>query len=161
MVADTQMRSITKQLGRRLRQLRVAQRLSPGVAAAQLGVGVSTLYHWESGLTPPTFPNLLAAAKLYQVDEAALFFFLGNPRHNLFELLRVASPHDLDALQPLIEKRVGKTVDAILVEHAEAQKRRRSSNKRVVARPVSPRKRRKGEPESERQSRVKQLGSRR
>ncbi len=107
--------SVMKAFGARLRQLRHEQHFTKmeNVSAA-LGLEQTTLYAHERGTATPAFVTLLALAHLYKVDEAAMFIYPGTHlRHDLWELLRLASYEDLLALKPTIEKIVGRKAESL------------------------------------------------
>lgn len=63
---------IRKSLGECIREYRTSCRMTQEFVAENLGVSRQAVSKWESGATDPSTANLLALAKLFQVDAAAL-----------------------------------------------------------------------------------------
>lgn len=121
-VLDAQMRSIRKCFGARARDLRKAQHLDVKNAAAALDIDPSTLYSIERGRSTPSFGLIIAMAKLYKVDEAALFVWPGtHVRHDVWEKVRVASVVTLSEAMPEIDQLLApKKKRLSLVAHEES-----------------------------------------
>lgn len=107
--SPSQMRSVQKLLGARLKEMREQQNLRVVEVAAALSVEPGTIYAIERGDHPPSFTLFLDFAKLYKVDEADLVTWPGtHPRHDLRELLRLTPAAKLDELKAAWEKVVAK-----------------------------------------------------
>jgi transcriptional regulator with XRE-family HTH domain len=56
----------------RLRMLRLATELKPSDVALELGVGLTTVYNWETGNSAPSVDNLARLAALYGLKSPRL-----------------------------------------------------------------------------------------
>jgi transcriptional regulator with XRE-family HTH domain len=83
------MRSLSKQLGARIKQLREEQGFDVIDVASSTGVHKSTIYNIESGRHLPSMKHLSQLAKALRCDEIDLLCFPGaGARHDVLELLR-------------------------------------------------------------------------
>lgn len=125
LLLDVQMRSIRKSFGARVRELRIAQDLDVKTAASALAIDPSTLYSIERGQNTPSFGLMIAMAKLYKVDEAAMFIWPGtHPLHDAWELLRRAPPDKVGDLLRVLEAEVAKSRVKLLPPAGTARERR-------------------------------------
>lgn len=89
-LSSSQMRSVYKLLGARLKELREEQELRVIEVAAALDVEPGTVYAIERGDGPPSFTLFLDFVKLYKVDEADACTWPGTHlRHDLREMIRL------------------------------------------------------------------------
>lgn len=56
----------------RLRELRSKSGLKPSDVAESLGIGLTTVYNWETGISAPSVENLQRLAPLYGLDSPRL-----------------------------------------------------------------------------------------
>ena len=64
--------AVRKSLGDTLRAHRIRCKMTQEFVAERLGVSRQAVSKWENGASDPSTSNLLALAKLYDVDAAAL-----------------------------------------------------------------------------------------
>ncbi len=126
------MASILKPFGMRLKSLRLDQKLDMKNAAAALGMAETTLYAYERGDASPAFSTLTALAKLYKVDEAALFIWPDTHlRHQQWELLRLASNDEIASAKPALEKLFPRSARALeTAAESHRTKTRRAGRRR-------------------------------
>ncbi len=58
---------MSNEFGKRLYQLRKDKKIGQVQLAKDLHVGKATISFWETGVTQPTLPNLIAIAKYFGV----------------------------------------------------------------------------------------------
>ena len=93
------------ELWQRLKSAREKHQWTQAEAAAEIGVGTSTLANWEQGKAAPRGKHLRKAAEIYGVP---LSYFTGDPASD-------AEPQptlDMDALQDSLQRIVARAPDA-------------------------------------------------
>jgi transcriptional regulator with XRE-family HTH domain len=98
------MDSVVKQLGQRVRALRLERQFSVEDLAALTNVGVEQLLKIERGVSPPSFGSFLSIAHALRVDPLYLMVTPGlNPVHDLLEATRGAPKATVIAMRAACE----------------------------------------------------------